>query len=305
MQRVTTPLEAMGARVEWLGSAGCLPLRLSGGALHGITWASPVASAQVKSAILLAGLCGGIPVTVREAIATRDHTERMLAVAGVPIQVTDAGITLTPVDELRPVDFVVPGDPSSAAFFLALAAAAGEGSLRIPRLLLNTHRTGFLRYLQRIGARVELTGVEESAGEVIGDVVVSAGSLRAGEVDADEVPALVDEIPMIAALAAVCEGETRVTGASELRVKESDRIASMVSNLRACGVDADELPDGLVVRGPAAVRDTGIVTHGDHRIAMAFGILGALTGRALRIDDPDCVGVSYPGFWNDLGRVTR
>jgi 3-phosphoshikimate 1-carboxyvinyltransferase len=304
MRRVSEPLEAMGARFEWLGADGRVPMRVRGGELHSIDWTLGVASAQVKSAILLAGLCSGTPVRVTEPLETRDHTERFLRAAGAAVEVHGRTIALARVDRLDPVDVDVPGDPSSAAFFAALAAGAGEGSLVLQDVLLNPRRTGFLRVLERMGARVQVENARESAGEPVGDLVVRGSELRGTSIDPDEVPSLIDEVPVLAILAALAEGETTVAGAEELRVKESDRIATMVSNLRACGVDADERPDGLVVRGPSRVHDASIVTQGDHRIAMAFGILAALTGRDLRVDDPACVSVSFPSFWTDLARVT-
>ena len=306
MHRVSDPLTRMGAAFQWLGAEGRLPMRVSGGELQSIDWESPVASAQVKTAILLAGLCAGVPVQVVERpVPSRDHTERLLLSLGAPLHRTDGVVTLQPMGDLPPLDLVVPGDPSSAAFLAAAAAGASGGQLTIEGVLLNPHRTGFFRVLERMGARVTVAGARGAGGEEVGDVVVACDDLRGATVAPAEVPSLIDEIPVLAVLAALAHGDTVVTGAAELRVKESDRIATVVANLRACGVEAEELPDGLMVRGPAAVRDASIATHGDHRIAMAFGVLAALTNRDLRVDDPAIVDVSYPTFWTDLARVTR
>lgn len=305
MSRVSEPLQAMGARFEWLGESGRLPMRIVGGELHALSWASTLNSAQVKSAILLAGLCAGARVSVAETIQTRDHTERLLRLAGADIEAGEGTVSLGPTSALAPVDLVVPGDPSSAAFFVALAAGASAGMLRLCNVLLNPLRTGFLRVLERMGARIEVENERDSGGERVGDLVVRPAPLRGTVILPGEVPSLVDEIPVLAALAVVAEGETRVTGAQELRVKESDRISAMVSNLRRCAVDAEEIPDGLVVRGCRAPRAANVETRGDHRIAMSFGVLAALTGIHLQIDDPGCVSVSYPTFWSDLARVTR
>jgi 3-phosphoshikimate 1-carboxyvinyltransferase len=302
MRRVAAPLEAMGARIS-LADGGTLPMRVEGGSLHPLRWTSDVASAQVKSAILLAGLVAGVEVTVTEPAPSRDHTERFLRALGADVRVGDA-ITLVPPPSLRPFTLAVPGDPSSAAFFAALAALGDGRVVDLPNILASTTRDGFFRALARMGAHVDADAPEVTdAGELVTTYRISASALRGIGVGAADVPAMVDEIPLLACVATSAEGETRVTGAAELRVKESDRIATTVANLRAVGADADELPDGLVVRGTPdrALRGT-IATHGDHRIAMAFAILGARRGNAITVDDPDCVAVSYPGFWADLHR---
>jgi 3-phosphoshikimate 1-carboxyvinyltransferase len=309
MARVAEPLRAMGAQVT-LSAAGTLPMRVQGGALHGIEWRSAIASAQVKSAILLAGLIAGVPVTVIEPTPSRDHTERFLQALGGS-EPADSGARA-----LRPFTLAVPGDPSSAAFFAAFAAigevgGAGSGAgtvVELPNVLASPTRDGFFRVLARMGARVEAAQpTVTEAGDAVTTYRVAGGPLHGITVgDAADITAMIDEIPLLACVAAVAEGETRVTGAGELRVKESDRIATTVANLRAVGAEADELPDGLIVRGdPGRALSGRVVTHGDHRIAMAFAVLGARRGNAIEVDDPDCVGVSYPGFWDDLARVTR
>ena len=302
MRRVAAPLEAMGARVE-LPPHGGLPMTVSGGALREIAWRSEVASAQVKSAVLLAGAAAGVRVAVDEPERSRDHTERMLAARGMDVVASGTRVELAPRGVLRALDTTVPGDPSSAAFFAALAALADAGQLTIDNVCVNDTRIGFLHALRRAGARVEYWQREIEGGEWVSPVVVSPGALRGVTVGAAEVPSLIDELPMLACLAVYAEGETRIEGASELRVKESDRIAAVVSNLRALGARADELPDGLVVAGGGARLRGRVTTHGDHRLAMAFGVLGVLPGNEIEVDDPACVDVSYPGFWDDLRRV--
>jgi 3-phosphoshikimate 1-carboxyvinyltransferase len=294
MRRVAEPLQVMGARIT-LSSDGTLPMRIDGGELRAIAWQSPVASAQVKSAILLAGLIAGVEVSVTEPTPSRDHTERFLHALGAPAAA------------LRPFELAVPGDPSSAAFFAALAALGAGDVVELPNVLASATRDGFFRALARMGARVESDApVLTDAGESVTTYRVSAGHLEGISVSgAADITAMIDEIPLLACVATAATGETRVTGASELRVKESDRIATTVANLRAVGADADELPDGLRVRGhPERALRGRVVTHGDHRIAMAFAVLGARRGNAITVDDPDCVAVSYPGFWADLHRVT-
>lgn len=306
MRRVARPLEAMGARVAWEGESGRLPMTIAGGALRSLEWTSDTASAQVKSAILLAGVAGGVEVTVREPHRSRDHTERMLAARGVDVWVHERAVYVPGGARLAALDTAVPGDPSSAAFFAGLAALADGGALVLPDVCVNATRTGFLAVLARMGGDVAVDERRLEGGEEVGTVRMGAGAGLTGvAIEAAEVPTLIDELPLVACLAAAAHGETVVRGAAELRVKESDRIAAVVANLRAVGADADELPDGFVVRGRGRRAFAGPVrTHGDHRLAMAFGVLGALPGSRIVVDEPACVDVSYPGFWSDLARVT-
>jgi 3-phosphoshikimate 1-carboxyvinyltransferase len=303
-RRVARPLAARGARVD-LAPAGTLPMTIEGGDLVGVEWATEAASAQVKSAILLAGLVAGVEVTVREPVRSRDHTERMLAARGAEVRATDGVVTLRPRGPLPAGDVAVPADPSSAAFLAAFAALADAGEVELQDVCLNPTRTGFLRALARMGARVTVSDERDAAGEAVGTVSVAPAGLRAIAVDADDVPSLIDELPLLACVAARAEGETVIGGAAELRVKESDRIAAVVSNLRAIGATAEELPDGFRVGGSAGPLRGDVRTFGDHRIAMAFGVLGALPGNDIRVDDRACVGVSYPSFWRDLTRLAR
>jgi 3-phosphoshikimate 1-carboxyvinyltransferase len=304
MRRVAAPLTAMGARFELPEEHDGLPLTVHGTRLRGIEWKLESASAQVKSAILLAGTCAAVPVVVHEPAPTRDHTERFLRALGARVETDGGRVELHPVERLAPLDLDVPGDPSAAAFFAALGALAASGELVLRGVALNPGRTGFFAALKDMGARVDLQDRGAAGPEPVGDVVVGGGRLRAITIDADEVPALIDELPMLACVAARAEGETVVRGAAELRVKESDRITAVVSNLRAIGVAAEELPDGMIVRGSNAPLAGAIRTYGDHRLAMAFGILGALPDCDITVDDADCVSVSYPGFWQDLRAVT-
>ncbi len=307
MRRITEPLSRMGAVFHEEGGAdGRLPIRVCGGGLAAAEHFSPQSSAQVKSALLLAGLSGGVGATVHEPILSRDHTERMLRGLGVDVSTAevDGGwrIVLPAHREPLPaLDLRIPGDPSSAAFFAALALLADEGELRITGVGVNPTRTGIFRVLARMGGFVEMHGAREEGGEPVADLVVRPARLVATDVGGAEIPSLIDEVPVLAVLAARAEGETRITGASELRVKESDRIAVLVENLRALGVDAEELPDGMVVRGSDRPLEGQVRTAGDHRIAMAFGVLAALPGSRIRVDDPGCADVSFPGFWSLLG----
>ena len=304
MRRIARPLTAMGATVE-LPAHGGLPMTVRGAPMTEIEWDNETGSAQVKSCIMLAALCAGVEAKVSEPSRSRDHTERMLAAQGAEVWVNEQSVLLHPVQRLAPLDLTVPGDPSSAAFFAALSALAPHGELLLRRVCVNETRIGFLAALKEMGAAIELENRERLSGEWVADVRVAASAtLRGISIGREAIPTLIDELPLVACLAAYGEGETRVTGAEELRVKESDRIAVVVGNLRALGADAEELPDGYVVRGTSPVLRGTVVTHGDHRMAMAFGILAALPGNEIAIDDRSCVSVSYPDFWSDLARVT-
>ena len=304
MRRVARPLQAMGATLQSENSDG-LPMRIVGGALHGIDWVSETASAQVKSAILLAGYNASVPVSIAEPFRSRDHTERMMRAFGARIDDTGRNVCFIPDGSLRPFDFTIPGDPSSAAFFVAAAMLASRGELRLLGVGLNPTRTGFLDLARRMGARIDIEDSRDEACEPVGTLVCRPGSLEGITVGGPEVPGCIDELPLLAVLAARAEGETMVSGAAELRVKESDRISAVVTNLRALGAHAEERPDGFVVAGSDSPLRGTVRTHGDHRIAMAFGVLAALPGNEITIDDPACVAVSYPGFWDDLKRVTK
>lgn len=303
MRRVAKPLTEMGAAVS-LPEHGGLPMTIRGGNLRPIHFFSETSSAQVKSAVLLAGAAAKLPVSITEPMRSRDHTERMLEARGAHVHVEKLAdgycIHLGPLDHIAPLDVRVPGDPSSAAFFAGLAALAGTGEISMPWICVNPTRDGALAVLRRMGAGVTTTDHAEEGGESIATVIASPGRLKGTTIGGAEIPSLIDEIPLLACVASRAEGETVVTGAHELRVKESDRIAAIVSNLRAIGADAEEQPDGLKVRGSDRPLKGKVKTHGDHRIAMAFGILGAVPGNAIEIDDRDCAGVSYPAFWSDL-----
>lgn len=310
MRRVTDPLGEAGARFREEGEPGCLPVRVEPGEIRPIHHASAVASAQVKSALLLAGVGAGVEVDITEPTASRDHSERMLRRMGVQVQ--QAGglphrvVLPSAPTRLDPLDLLVPGDISSAAFFLVLAAL-GQDTLELANVGLNPTRTGALDVLRRMGARISVESareMEDPGGEPAGDLVVRGGSLRATSIQGDEIPSLIDEIPILAVAAARAEGTTEIRDARELRVKETDRIRALAVNLRTVGVEVEERPDGLVIEGGDHPLRGRVQAFGDHRIAMAFGVLGALPGNEIEVDDPGVVGVSYPGFWEQLREVT-
>ena len=306
MRRVTTPLTAMGARIAFEGADAHdgLPMRVDGTTLHPIVWQSAHASAQVKGALLLAGLASGVSVEVHEPEPSRDHSERMLSDRGVSLASLSNGVRMEGQQTLSPRDTHVPGDPSSATFFAALAGLADRGTLRLVDVCLNPTRTGAFDVLRRMGVGLRLEDVREVGGESMGTVVVCPGVLIGTRIQGAEIPRCIDELPMLACVAARATGETVIGDASELRVKESDRIRAVVDNLRAIGVDAEERPDGMRIVGSTRPMAGHVSTHGDHRLAMAFGILAALPGNNVLIDDPDCVAVSYPLFWRDLSLAT-
>ncbi|MBW3630859.1 MAG: 3-phosphoshikimate 1-carboxyvinyltransferase [Gemmatimonadetes bacterium] len=309
MRRITEPLTAMGARVRELQAPDRLPIELCGGTLSAFSHRSPKASAQIKSAVLLAGVSARVAVSVWEPIQSRDHTERMLRALGVTVDAapSDGGwlVSLDSPPEILPsFEMRVPGDPSSAAFFVALAVAASGGELVIRNVGLNPTRTGFIDTVRRMGGAVTVRDERMAGGEPVGDLVVSPGTLQGIEVGAGDVPSMIDELPLLAVLATRAEGETVVRGAEELRAKESDRISAVVNNLRALGAQAEELPDGFVVTGTDAPLRGHVRTFHDHRIAMAFAVLGALPGNDVDVEDPEIVDVSFPGFWNLLASLS-
>jgi len=303
MKRVAEPLTYMGAQFDFEHGDG-LPMTVHGVDLRSIDWDTQASSAQVKSAILLAGLVSGVEVRVTEKSPSRDHTERMLRAMGADVETDGNQVCLRPLRRLTAIDIDVPADPSSAAFFVALASLAGAGELELTDVCLNPTRTGFLDAMTRMGAEVQRTSSANSGGEAIGSLRVRPARLRNARITETEVPSLIDELPLLACVAAGAGVELEITGAAELRVKESDRISAVVQNLRAVGAKAEELPDGLRVH--AARRDLSgtIDPRGDHRIAMAFGILSAASGNRITVSNPECVAVSYPRFWDDLRRVT-
>jgi 3-phosphoshikimate 1-carboxyvinyltransferase len=302
MRRIIEPLARMGARLEAVD--GHAPLTVRGAPLHGIRFAPDVPSAQVKSAVLLAGLQAVGTTVVEEPCPTRDHTERALVAFGARLERRPGAIVLEGAQALGARTVRVPGDFSSAAFFLVAAAALPGSRVEIEDVGLNPTRTALLGVLRRFGAHVQVIGTGEEAGELRGTVVVEGDQTNEIDIAPDEVPLLIDELPAIAALAAH-GGEVRVSGAAELRVKESDRIATLVAGFRSLGIDADERADGFVVHGAAGGNVPGGAAdaRGDHRMAMAFAIAALGGRRASFVEGADSVAISYPGFFDTLERL--
>lgn len=296
MKRVTVPLARMGARID-TADGGMPPLHIHGGsALQGIELVTEVASAQVKSALLLAGLYARGTTTVREPHPTRDYTERMLQALGWPIVFSPGYARLEGGHRLAARDIVVPADFSSAAFFIVAASVVPGSDLLLERVGMNPRRTGLLHVLRAMGADIEETPAGEQGGEPVSDLRVRHAPLRGIDVPTEHVADMIDEFPALFVAAACATGATVVSGAAELRVKESDRIAAMANGLRALGVDVDEAPDGATIQGGAALQGGTIESHGDHRIAMAFAIAAQRAAGEVRIRDVDNVATSFPGF---------
>jgi 3-phosphoshikimate 1-carboxyvinyltransferase len=307
MGRIKEPLERMGAKVELTGEKGTAPIRITGGNLKGIDYLLPIASAQVKSCILLASLWASGETTITEPVPTRDHTELLFRRLKLPITVDRLTIRVKGfgVDgpQIKADEFLVPGDFSSAAFWLMAVAARPKATVTIKNVGLNPRRTALLDVLKRAGVHVNLAPRGgKGDGEPIGDIHVTGGPLKAVTVGGVEIPNLIDELPLVAVLGALAHGTTVIQNAGELRVKESDRIATMAGNLRTLGVEVEERDDGMAIKGPTkSLKPAGALrSFGDHRIAMAMSILATYCEEKVLINNTACVDTSYPGFWKDL-----
>ena len=305
MRRVAEPLERMGARMS-LADDGTLPAVVEGGALRGIEYEMPVPSAQVKSAVLIAGLFAEGETTVVEPTATRDHTEIMLQAMGAGITRQNGRVTILGRAPLQGSAITVPGDFSSAAFFVVAALLAPSSRILLPFTGINPRRTGLLDVLHRMGGHVSIESIHSDRTEPAGDIVAASSELQAVDVsDPAVVAALIDEIPVLAVAATQAAGRTTIRGASELRHKESDRIAAMVTNLRAMGANIEALDDGFIIEGPTALRGAAVSSFHDHRIAMAMTVAGMVADGTTRITGDSVVAVSYPQFFHDLRALAR
>jgi 3-phosphoshikimate 1-carboxyvinyltransferase len=298
MGRITEPLRRMGAQIDDVD--GRAPLAIRGQQLHGTDHTLSVASAQVKSALLLAGLYADGPTVVRQCGPARDHTERMLAAMGAAIDITRLDVTLVPGVSLLPLSIQVPGDFSSAAYLLVAGALVPGSHLTIKEVGVNPTRTGLLDVLRGMGAQIELENEREQGGEPVANLVVRSGTLRGTAVQGDTVVRMIDEFPILAVAATQAHGQTIVRDATELRVKETDRIATVVSELRRLGADIGPRADGFVVSGPTPLRGTTVESHDDHRLAMALSIAGLIAEGATVVQHTDCIADSFPGFEDAL-----
>lgn len=301
MKRVADPLGLMGAKIEGQGEKICAPLSITGGDLHPITYKLPVASAQVKSAVLLAGLFAPGKTSVVEPVPTRNHTERLMSHFGIKWLRDGNTVTVYGGQAPRPEDIVVPGDISSAAFWMVAAAATPGAQITLKNVGLNETRTGVINVLLRMGAQVSSSETRKD-GEPRGNVIVKGGDLNATIIGGSEIPNVIDELPILAVAAALARGKTLIRDAAELRVKETDRIAAVADNLRRMGVIVTEHDDGMEIEGGAALQGATIESFGDHRIAMAFAVAGLYAEGVTTIENTECISTSYPGFENQLNR---
>ena len=306
MRRVTQPLRAMGAKVEEEAGDG-LPLRIEGGDLRSLEYRTPVASAQIKAAILFAGVSGGVKITLAGPARSRDHCERLLEFMGFDIRTHGTTVELRGPPArwpfLRDFELEIPGDPSSAAFLVGAAVLAEGGELVVADVGVNPTRTGFLEVLERMGGRVERSRERLAGNEPVADLVVRPSRLRGVEVAADEMPSLIDEIPLLAVLASRAEGETHFRSVGELRVKAGDRLGLIAKNLRAVGVNAEVQGEDLFVEGREEPPRGRVETALDHRLAMAFAVLGTVLGAKVELSELGSAAVSYPNFQADLARA--
>ena len=301
MNRIINPLSLMGADIK--SNEGFAPLTITGSSLHGIEYNSPVASAQVKSAILLAGLYADSPTTVTEPAKSRDHTELMLKKLGASLNIDKYSVTVNPCKELFASDIDVPSDISSAAFFMAAAILVPNSELILENVGINPTRDGIIRVLKDMGANIEIINSNDEF-EPVADIKVSYSKLHSTTISGDIIPTLIDELPLLAAVASMAEGKTVIKDAAELKVKESNRIKVMCDELSKLGVDVVETEDGMEINGTnKLLGNITINTNDDHRIAMTFAILGLISEGEIKLDNKNCVEISYPGFFDDLRRV--
>ena len=301
MNRIINPLSLMGADIK--SNEGFAPLTITGSSLHGIEYNSPLASAQVKSAILLAGLYADSPTTVTEPAKSRDHTELMLKKLGASLNIDKYSVTVNPCKELFASDIDVPSDISSAAFFMAAAILVPNSELILENVGINPTRDGIIRVLKDMGANIEIINSNDEF-EPVADIKVSYSKLHSTTISGDIIPTLIDELPLLAAVASMAEGKTVIKDAAELKVKESNRIKVMCDELSKLGVDVVETEDGMEINGTnKLLGNITINTNDDHRIAMTFAILGLISEGEIKLDNKNCVEISYPGFFDDLRRV--
>lgn len=307
MGRIITPLSEMGASFECLANDKCAPYIIHGGNLHGINYNSPVASAQVKSSILLAGLYAEGATTVTEPALSRNHTELMFESFGVDINVTNSGktVTVNSGNKLMSQHIHVPGDISSAAYFIAAGLLTPNSEITIKNVGINPTRDGILTVCKMMGADIKYSNVKDDIGEPVADITVSTTSLHGCVIEGDIIPKLIDEIPIIAIMAAFADGTTVIKDAQELKVKESNRIDVMSTNLKLMGCDITPTDDGMIINGGKPLHSAVIDSKLDHRIAMSFAIAGGLADGDTEITGAECVNISYPSFYNDLYNLTK
>lgn len=300
MGRIVKPLTMMGAEIESINGDGCAPLRINGKPLKAVHYESPVASAQVKSAVLLAGLYADGKTSVTEPALSRNHTELMLESFGVQVLTEGTTASVIPPKEMTATDIAVPGDISSAAFFIAAGLVTPDSCITLKQVGINPTRNGIIKVCEAMGADLTMSNVKDDNGEPTADITVKTSRLKGTEIGGELIPTLIDEIPVIALMAAFAEGETVIKDAAELKVKESNRIDLTVDNLVKMGVDAEATDDGMIIRGGNPLKGVSVYCKYDHRIAMTFSIAGINAEGTTVIEDAECVDVSYPNFYEQL-----
>ena len=304
MDRVAEPLRRMGAQIAGHNGSDQPPLQIAGSRLRGIEYDMPVASAQVKTAILLAGLHAEGRTLIHEPVASRDHSERLLRHLGVSVTNSNGTLHLEPIQAPLPAfEFVIPGDLSAAAFMVAAALLTPGSEIRVQNLGLNPTRTGLLNTMRRMGATIETSAITETAGEPTGELTATFSPLKGIEIQGEQVVSMIDEIPALAVVATQAHGETKIRGAGELRLKESDRLSGMTAELRKMGAQIEEHPDGLTIEGPTPLTGTRVHSHGDHRLAMALTVAGLLASGETIIADAEVIHESYPEFVTTLRSI--
>lgn len=304
MRRVTDPLKRMGAQIKGREDANFAPLTIRGGRLHGIDFDNKLSSAQVKSALLFAGMYADGKTVIRETVPSRDHTERFLEAAGARFHKKGDQLIVEQTERLSPFRTRIAGDISSAAFFIVGAAMTEGSEVTLRDVGLNPTRTGVLEVLKRMGAQIE-TQVTQTVPEPMGDILVRGGRLHGTGITHHEIPSLIDELPVLMVAMALAEGESLISGAAELRVKETDRIRSMVQNLKAIGASIEELPDGSLVRGVDGFHGAAVPSFGDHRTAMSMGVASLAAKGAITVQETDCIATSYPSFMDHFHQLFR
>lgn len=305
MDRVISPLRLMGAEIYGRDKDRYAPLLIRGGKLHGITYELPVASAQIKSALLLAGLFASGSTTIKQKAVSRDHTELMLRHMGIQVEIDDLNLSINQATApLSPLHLFIPGDISSASYWLVAGAIHQDAEITITGCGINPTRSGIIDVLKQMGTYIEIKNYRLEAGERIADIYVQSSPLHSVTIDKTILPRVIDEIPIIAVAACLADGDTIIRDASELRIKESDRISSTVTELSRLGAKIEELPDGMIIHGGHPLNGTEVDSHYDHRLAMSLAIAGLVTKGTVRIHNAHVVDISYPSFWQDIEKLS-
>jgi len=303
MKRIINPLKQMGLKI--ISNDYKSPIKIQKSKLNGISYHSPIASAQIKSSLLFSGLGAAGTTTITEPILSRNHSEIMLSNLGAKIKTNDLSISISKSNNFSPLNLTIPSDTSTASFFIAAASLISDSRLKFNRLLLNPTRTGFLNAIKKMGCTIKFINTSIENGEKIGNVEVYHQKLKGITIDKNDVPSIIDELPILALMATQAHGITKVSGAEELRVKESDRIEAICDNLKNMGADVEELDDGFIIKGPTKLNGALIKTYDDHRIAMTFEIASLIAEGKTQLDNNSCISISFPEFYSTLESILQ